>query len=486
MPRIRFNPRYMTVVIAAVFLCLILPPATSAAPQIESPPLGERWFGISVNNDLSGFYRQSISRLPDGGYRIEGNGSVMMKVMGFTKEASSREIYVVSKSLALKSFEVDQAIGGKSSRLVGRISSSGILLKKTPSPSGATDKLIKVKGDVIPGPALNLYPLMKGLKNGSAMKVLTFDPEESRIKEVKITLMGEEKTPDGTPAIRLRNNLYPFVDNDIWVDHNGNTLLESVRDGLVITKAETPEKLAAFVSGLALSKKDLIFDFSMVRVEPPLKSKPGELKGLKVEIEGYPPEIPLVESGGQLAERTGSRLLLSTGSLASKEGISTDSPDPRYLAPSAGIEADAQPIKAKSSEIVTGQPGPGAQARAIASWTARWVDDTIDDSGTAMEAMTKKTGNCQSHAKLYTALARAAGIPSRFVSGLVSKDGKGFIYHSWAESWIDGRWVPVDPAFDQLPADPTHLAFLEGNTLEEMAPIVSIIGKIRLKVLEER
>ncbi len=100
--------------------------------------------------------------------------------------------------------------------------------------------------------------------------------------------------------------------------------------------------------------------------------------------------------------------------------------------------------------------------------------------------MTKRTGNCQSHAKLYTAIARAAGIPTRFVSGLVSQDGKGFIYHSWAESRIEGRWVPVDPTFDQFPADPTHLAFFEGNSISDLSPLVSIIGKIRIRVLEEK
>ena len=110
----------------------------------------------------------------------------------------------------------------------------------------------------------------------------------------------------------------------------------------------------------------------------------------------------------------------------------------------------------------------------------------MDDSGSALTALEKQSGNCQSHAKLYTALARSVGIPTRFVSGLVSQDGRGFLYHSWAESWLDGQWVAVDPTFDQLPADPTHLAFFEGHTLTELAPLVGIIGKIQVSLLEER
>ena len=41
------------------------------------------------------------------------------------------------------------------------------------------------------------------------------------------------------------------------------------------------------------------------------------------------------------------------------------------------------------------------------------------------------------------------------MSGLVYLDGKGFLYHSWSESLLDGRWVAIDPTYGQVPADPT-------------------------------
>jgi transglutaminase-like putative cysteine protease len=108
----------------------------------------------------------------------------------------------------------------------------------------------------------------------------------------------------------------------------------------------------------------------------------------------------------------------------------------------------------------------------------------VEDGGGAVASFMSRNGNCQTHARLYTALARAAGIPTRFVSGLVYLDGKGFLYHSWAESLLDGRWVPIDPTYDQVPADPTHLKLLEGHLPEDMAPIITIIGRIHIKVLE--
>jgi hypothetical protein len=472
--------------LAAVFLSLPVLAAPATSPyQLTSPPLGEHWFAILMNNEQVGFYRQRISIPPEGGYRFEGDGSVQMKVMGFTKESSSREIYFTGPNLALKTFEIEQTITGKKSRLSGKLLAGGIQIRRD-AEGKSTLRSLKVKSDLIPGPALNLVPFFKGVTTGKSLRVLTFDPEEMSIKEVKITVLGEERTPDGHLALKLRNNLYPFVDNDIWVDRQGNTLLESVRDGLVITKAETAEKLTAFVTGRALAKKDLIYDFSLIRISPALKQFPAKLDGLSVAIEGYNDQIPLLADGWQQVQRLPGRSVITTGTLRTAVTTSPTAPSVEYLLPSEGIESDALEIATKAKELIGSLQRDEEKIRTISAWTSAWIEDSVEDGGTALAGFSKKQGNCQTHAKLYTALARAAGIATRFVSGLVSQDGKDFLYHSWAESWLDGRWMAVDPTFNQVPADPSHLAFFEGNRIADLAPLVGVIGKIKLTVLNER
>ncbi len=486
MLRFRF---FSFILLSAALAAVFLSPVASASPvaphKLSAPPLGERWFAILIDNEQVGFYRQQTTRLADGTYRLEGDGSVRMKVMGFTKESSSREIYLTSPNLALKAFEVEQTINGTKSRLTGKPVAGGLQIQRETNAKSSI-RTVKVKGDLIPGPFLNLVPFFRPISSGKPLKVLTFDPEEASVKEVAITIMGEGATPDGQPALRLRNNLYPFVDNDIWVDRQGNTLLESVRDGLVITRAEPAEKLAGFVSGMALSKKDLIYDFSLVRINPALKTPPAKLSGLSVAVVGYDLHIPLVENGWQQVERQQGRVVINTGRLRRLPGPVASTPSAGYLQPSEGIESDAPEIKAKASELTATLMDLQAKAQALTAWTASWLEDSIDDSGSALTGMAKKKGNCQTHAKLYTALARAAGIPTRFISGLVSQDGSGFLYHSWAESLIEGQWIAVDPTFNQLPADPTHLAFFEGNRLADLAPLVGVIGKIKVTILEEQ
>jgi transglutaminase-like putative cysteine protease len=464
--------------------------AAAAAPRkLDKPPLTENWFGIYVDNERVGFYRQIIAETA-AGYRMEGSGSVRVNVMGFSRQATTREVYLVDKQLALLSFEVEQNVNGVLSRLSGTLRDS-ILSIRNESAGKSSPKPIKVKGDIYPGPALNLYPLMRDASAGKSYKIRTFDPEEIKVKEVRISVLGDEKTPAGQSATKLRNNLYPFVSNDIWVDDQGNTLLESVRDGLVLTRAEDPRSLGAFVGNMAISRKDLIYDFSLVRAVPPLREQ-QKLTGLALEISGWDDALPLLQEGGQEVEkaadgvirvRTGSAVALSAGKGA--DCPETALPD-SYLKPAEKIESDAPEILAKAKELTTGKESRDEIARALAAWTADWLRDSVDDGGGALESLKGRSGNCQTHARLYTALARAAGIPTRFVSGLVALEGKGFLYHSWAESRLGGRWVAVDPTYNQLPADPTHLKLFEGHTQDEMAPIIAIIGKISIRVLEAR
>lgn len=476
--------RYYRLFFAVVLMmCSTLTAVAAPFGKIDVPPLSERWFGIYVNNERVGFYRQRIEKSDDG-YRMEGNGSVRMKVMSFSKEASMRETYLVSKSLALRSFDVEQTVNGSSSHVTGKVS-SGVIHIKSDANGKITDRMLKFKGDVYPGPALNLYPLMRPFSAGSSHKIQAFDPEEIKIKEIQITVLGEDKTTEGLPALKMRNNLYPFVNNDIWVDALGNTLEESVREGLVTTRAEQPKALGAFISDWALAKKDLIYDFSLVRVQPPLKD-PKKLTGLAVEISEWNEALPLLQGGGQQVEKRGNgRIAIKTGSLVQKSSESlSEKPTEAHLKPADKIESDAPEIKAQAMLLATGVKSQEELAKILAAWTAEWLKDTIDDGGSAVASFKSKSGNCQTHARLYTALARAAGIPTRFVSGLVHLEGKGFLYHSWAESFIGDRWVSIDPTYNQLPADPTHLKLLEGHLPEDMAPIIAIIGRIKMTVLD--
>ncbi len=481
--------RLRTSGLPALALLLMLAPvqgfAVAQSPAAPAtPPLGERWFGIYFNGERTGFVHSRIAETADG-YRIESDSSVKMAGLGFSREASVRESYIVNRDLSLRSLDVSQTIDGSPMKLTGEVLAKNIRI--TIETAGKKkEKTLKKKGPVFPPAALNLLPLFRGTRAGGNLKVALLDVEAVSVKDVNFTVIGSE-TLDGTKSLHMRNDLYPFVSNDIWVDSAGNTLKESVRDGWIETRAESEADARKYLAETALSKKDMILDFSLVPADRAIE-KPSALKRMELELTGFPDNVPLASSPVQKSEKTGENKLQVTidNTLLESHPVPPQG-EPRdmkqFLAATDRIMANDPEIGRRQKEILGGITDGRAAVEKLTRWVAAYVKDTITDSQTPLETLEKRTGNCQSHARLYASLARAAGIPTRFVSGIVYADGKGFLYHSWAESFV-GYWLPVDPTFGEVPANATHIKLAEGDSPDDMAPLAGVIGRIKAHIIK--
>jgi len=100
----------------------------------------------------------------------------------------------------------------------------------------------------------------------------------------------------------------------------------------------------------------------------------------------------------------------------------------------------------------------------------------------AQEVLRTKVGDCNEHTVLFVAMARSLGIPARIDVGVAFVRG-AFYYHAWPEVYIDegqghGMWLPVDPTFNQFPADATHLRLARGG-LDKQTAILPLIGRVK-------
>jgi len=83
----------------------------------------------------------------------------------------------------------------------------------------------------------------------------------------------------------------------------------------------------------------------------------------------------------------------------------------------------------------------------------------------AKETLEKLVADCGGQTRLFVALSRAAGIPSRMVGGLIMNDSVKNITHVWAENYISGTWVPFDTTNDYFAYLPNHyLELYRGDT----------------------
>lgn len=69
---------------------------------------------------------------------------------------------------------------------------------------------------------------------------------------------------------------------------------------------------------------------------------------------------------------------------------------------------------------------------------------------TAEEALALGRGVCQDYAHIFISLCRLAGIPARYVAGLMLGEG---VSHAWVEAWTDGGWLGMDPTNNRLAGD---------------------------------
>jgi len=219
--------------VCAVMHLLLSSAHAAALPSLITPPLGDRWFTISMKGKQVGFAHTVVAET-DGGFRVTSEGSTKMRVLGFSRDAASRERYDINPDLTIRSFEVEQIIDKKPLNLSGTVIGRSIQMTVS-TDGGKSEKTLTSKGPVYPPPLINLYPLMKGFAAGRTYTLQMLDIEAVKVKDVTITGVGVENR-NGSESLHFQNDLYPFVDNDIWLDRSGNTVEESVRDGLIVTR----------------------------------------------------------------------------------------------------------------------------------------------------------------------------------------------------------------------------------------------------------
>lgn len=84
---------------------------------------------------------------------------------------------------------------------------------------------------------------------------------------------------------------------------------------------------------------------------------------------------------------------------------------------------------------------------------------------TAEQAWRLGKGVCQDYAHIYLALLRMAGIPARYVCGLMEGEGES---HAWVEALLDGKWVGIDPT-NCCPAGEGYIKLGDGRDASECA-----------------
>jgi transglutaminase-like putative cysteine protease len=201
---------------------------------------------------------------------------------------------------------------------------------------------------------------------------------------------------------------------------------------------------------------------------------------LRLRVWGALPAA-LAESG---LHRLGDTLeLRAGGDLTARYRLpdGADSAGATWLSAEPLIQSDNPRIRAQARLLVGRERDPARVAATLLAWVREEIRAApAVGLPSAVRVFETRRGDCNEHAVLYVALARAAGIPARTVSGVLALGG-GFYYHAWSEVYL-GDWIAVDPLLGQLPADASHLRLVVGG-LARQVELLPLTGAMRLEVL---
>ena len=142
----------------------------------------------------------------------------------------------------------------------------------------------------------------------------------------------------------------------------------------------------------------------------------------------------------------------------------------------------ARRLRSIIAEVVQGIDDPHLVVNALVAYVNRTLTYTNWNTLQSVEeTLDQKIGDCTEFSQLFTALATAAELSARTVVGLAyHQSSQSFAIHAWNEVLLeDGSIRVIDPTWNQIQADATHIEFPTAYQHE----IVRTLKNLRIKVL---
>ena len=446
--------------------------------RLEAWPVREYWSGLVFNGEKIGFSHLALAPAAEPGhFEIRSEAAFALRFLGFDKRVNLKAVDVVRADLDLVSFRYDYEIDGARLLLAGE-RRDGALAYTVTRAGEATAHVLPAGGRLYPQSAIGLYPSLHGLAPGREYRYRVFSGELQKVGEVTQRIAGYERSElFAGEAFRVQTALdgYEVI---TWLSARGAPVLEIGMNGVLIAGLEDEARARGYLVAASLGKSEALVAFSLARPAQPIE-RPREVTGLRIALSGAQRAVP--SDGLQRCSREGGETVcdVRTGEAGPGEGS-----EPRHLASSFTVPARHPAIASRAREIAAGAAGDRERVGRVLEWIAANVRLSPADAWTALDVLERREAECQGHAWLDAALARALAIPTRVVNGIVySEDHDGFLFHTWAESLVEGRWLPVDPAFRAVPADATHVKLVEGEGLADLLPLVDWVGRLQVRVL---
>jgi hypothetical protein len=263
-----------------------------------------------------------------------------------------------------------------------------------------------------------------------------------------------------------------------WIGESGEILKEQGLLGISLEKTDRTDALFGLPVG---SSQDLTLVASVpanIRIQNPEK-----LDRLRLKIAGLQSGEVFLDGGRQTFRQNILTVVRESLAGLPPDGAAKSGTEAmaEFLKPSLFIQSNDPKIRKLVDSIVSFDDTALTKAKKLMDWVYHNIEKRpVLSLPDALSTLKNRVGDCNEHAMLLSALARAAGIPAKVEAGLVYLNGR-FFYHAWNILYL-GEWITVDALLGQMPADVTHIRFSSGTQSLQL-DIMGIIGKVKLEIL---
>ncbi|MFO7883807.1 MAG: transglutaminase-like domain-containing protein [Desulfobacteraceae bacterium] len=444
--------------------------------SIQKMTTKDSWKAVFQDREKIGYSHEKIEEQPDG-YRIFNKTVMTLTTMGMAQTLSIVSESRTSEDFSLKDFTFTISSGRFDFTVKGEINSTTLNIT-TSETKGSCDHPLKIKLNsplYLPS-ALNSVLAGQTAHHTEPVSIMVFDPSTMTRVPVTIDMAGEETIFVMGRQIKTRKLALSFkgMTQYAWVTSQGEVVKEKGILGITLVKSDRQTAMKGIKAGMDLTQTAGIKS----SVSIPF---PETLTSLQVKISGIETQNLDLNGGRQTFENNVLTILKEQPGQGDIKKIHLD--NEQFLTPGPFIQSDHPKIKDLAHHIVK-QAGPAMEKiEQIMAWMEKNIEKKpVLSLPSALSTLKNRSGDCNEHAVLFAALARALNIPAGIETGLVYLNGT-FFYHAWNRVYING-WITVDALFNQIPADVTHIRLAAGAGAMDL-DLLGVFGRLEMKVLDQ-
>lgn len=465
---------------------VLIPRIGAASAEGLDALLGDQWFGLYMNGEKVGWAHHAVQREAEGGVSVMQNATFQVNMVGVKQDMrieTTRRYDPEGRLSGLDQVVVDVA---STTTFSGRVEGGEFIVqseiggatveKRYPRPSETLRDALRHAKWVREDPSL-----------GDEVTYTLFEPMLEREITARSQLADSRiRVFDGVSTRTYKINTVIDVmnlENVSYVTEDGKTLEDEVA-GMLTMRLE-PKEIAQDVS---YSNDTIVSNAAFV--DRPIAS-PRTRSELRLILRGPLTASHLFNDERQFLQAKDDHFLFVSRQVSLDDVTPAELPvaDPdmqQWLAPSTFVQSDHPRLVAQAREIIGDERDSLEAARLLCNWVYENVRSTYSARlSNALEVLDNREGDCTEHSVLFVGLARAAGLPAREIAGLVYVEGPqpGFYFHQWAKVWV-GKWIEVDPTFNQPIADVARIKLAEGDLFQQ-AKIIPLIGHVEVELAPE-